>query len=98
MRLTNDLWNERGAQDEKWGKQHHPDGTHYSFKSDADNARMQCTYAALSGYLTWGHILAEEFYEAMAEEEWAPLRAELVQVAAVCMAWIEDGDSRDVRD
>jgi len=42
----------------------------------------------------WCSILTEEFAEAMAETDRAKLRAELVQVAAAAVAWIEDLDSR----
>jgi hypothetical protein len=43
---------------------------------------------------TWMHVLIEEVFEALAEEDPAKLRAELVQVAAVCAAWITDIDGR----
>ncbi|MEY9934267.1 hypothetical protein ABH926_008932 [Catenulispora sp. GP43] len=39
-------------------------------------------------------MLLEEVYEALAEVDPAALRAELVQVAAVAAAWVEDIDSR----
>lgn len=42
----------------------------------------------------WRTILAEEVYEAFAETDPARLRHELVQVAAVAAAWVEDIDSR----
>ncbi len=62
----------------------------------ANGARAHAERAAKGGYLTWAHILTEEFYEAMAEEDQARLRAELIQVAAVAVAWIEQIDRRRV--
>lgn len=46
--------------------------------------------------LTWADVLSEEFFEAMAEEDPAKLRAELVQVAAVAVAWIEAIDRKEI--
>ena len=95
MRRLRDLMNERVRQIRKFGVQHHPDGTHPSYHFEAVRARTATNAAAMDGSLTWEHILEEEFYEAMAETEWPLLRAELVQVAAVCLAWMEDGDERE---
>jgi malonyl CoA-acyl carrier protein transacylase len=44
--------------------------------------------------VTWEHILTEEHYEAMAEEDPTRLREELIQVAAVAVAWVEAIDRR----
>lgn len=86
---------ERGRQDEKWGPQNHPDGTgQYPETIDADVARMACQQAAEGGYLDWLHILREETAEAFAESDPARLRRELVQVAAVAVAWIQALDRR----
>ncbi|MFI8531766.1 hypothetical protein ACIGMX_16190 [Streptomyces aquilus] len=86
---------ERQRQLAKFGDQHHPDGTgQYPETIDADVARMACECAAEGGYLDWMHILREEVAEAFAESDPVKLRAELVQVAAVCAAWIADIDSR----
>ena len=66
--------------------------------SAADAAREICDGNAARGpeFDTWEHILTEEFFEALEESEWTKLRAELIQVAAMAMAWIADGDSREV--
>lgn len=45
-------------------------------------------------HTAWDGVLLEEVYEALAEDDPARLRAELVQVAAVCAAWIADLDQR----
>jgi hypothetical protein len=95
---------ERERQVAVWGEQHHPDGTGprvpmaFGIAFMAEHARLAklaCNRAAAGGTLTWMDILREEFFEGMAESDWQRLRAELVQIAAVCVAWIEDGDNRD---
>lgn len=95
-----DIGEERERQFAKWGPQHHPDGTpadgdEGQARYFADKARERCDEAAADGRVTWNHILTEEFLEARAESDPAKLRKELVQVAAVCGAWIEDIDSRE---
>jgi hypothetical protein len=93
---------ERQRQLAKWGEQHHPDGTHrhrevlpgWPAAELADAARNACQHAAEMGIVTWRDILTEEVAEALVESDPARLRAELVQVAAVCAAWIADLDSR----
>jgi hypothetical protein len=86
--------NERIAQDIKWGQQNHPDGTNLRFEERANAARVMADIAADEGNLTWADILLEEVYEALAETDNADLRAELIQVAAVCVAWVEAIDRR----
>jgi protein involved in temperature-dependent protein secretion len=89
---------ERQRQLTKWGDQHHPDGT--ALAGDgwaADHARRVCQQAAAGGTLAWRHILREEAAEALAESDTAKLRAELIQVAAVCAAWVADIDQRGGR-
>ena len=95
---------ERERQDAKWGEQNHPDGTGPTWPLviapmvNAETARIlaqrMCQSAARHGSVTWQHILGEEFVEALAEEDPVKLRAELVQVAAVAVAWIEAIDRR----
>lgn len=81
---------ERDAQDVKWGEQNHPDGTGgLGRKQAADDARAWTEMQAAEKTLAWSDILEEEVAEAMAETESTRLRAELVQVAAVAVAWIE---------
>jgi hypothetical protein len=62
-----------------------------------DAAREECERAFRDGRGTYRHILAEEVAEAFAESGPAKLRAELVQVAAVAVAWVEKID-RDLDD
>lgn len=85
------IWRERVAQDLKWGEQNHPDGTGLTLMSryDADVARDACERAFAEGYGTFKHILIEEVYEALAESDKEALKTELIQVAAVAVAWVE---------
>lgn len=90
---------EREAQDRKWGEQNHPDGTgpDGNRAAMAALARATCQEAAERGAVTWHHILREEVYEALAEDDPAKLRTELIQVAAVAQAWAEAIDRREAR-
>jgi hypothetical protein len=88
---------ERAAQDAKWGEQNHPDGTGGPvMRSEADAMRGRCQFLADHGGVDWRAIILEEVYEALAEEDSAKLRTELIQVAAVATAWIEAIDRRGV--
>lgn len=91
-----DVWQERDRQDERWGQQNHPDGTHVRWRQKADLMKSLNTEFAQSGAITWMDILEEEFWEAMGETDPKALRDELIQVAAVAVAWIEAIDRRDV--
>lgn len=87
---------ERERQDTKWGEQNHPDGT----GKDGDEKlatfwRHVCESRAANGRVTWRDILQEEVAEAYAESEPTRLRAELIQVAAVAVQWIEAIDRRE---
>lgn len=90
---------ERERQDAKWGEQNHPDGTGFAGSArDADLARLECKRQFAEGTGTWLDILNEEVAEAYAETDPAKLRAELVQCAAVVVAWIEAIDRRAARE
>ncbi len=92
---------ERARQDAKWGEQNHPDGTgrvvHLDYmpaEKQADEMKGRCQEKARRGTITYSDIALEEVYEANAETDPVKLRAELVQVAAVYVAWIEAIDRR----
>ncbi|WP_221933227.1 hypothetical protein [Streptomyces albidoflavus] len=86
---------ERQRQLARFGDQHHPDGTAITEDRErADRARHLCDSMTRLGLLTWRDILHEEVQEAFAESDPTLLRTELVQVAAVALAWISDLDSR----
>lgn len=87
---------ERGRQDDKWGEQNWPDGTGGPiWEAEAMAAKAATDANAQNGSTTYGDILIEEVYEAMAESDAARLREELIQVAAVAAAWVESIDRRN---
>jgi len=94
-RVLQQVLAERIRQDQRWGEQNHPDGTGNKSQQDyADHARKWREAAFGSGYGTWADVLAEEVAEANAERDPVKLRAELLQVAAVAVAWVEAIDRR----
>lgn len=84
---------ERMRQDLKFGaNRDFPDGTGTDPAGDVELrelAQKNCDEAFRAGEGTWRHILEEEFLEAMAETDEVKLEKELVQVAAVAVAWVE---------
>ena len=97
--LLVEVSNERWKQQQKFGPQHHlrdriAPGELDIYKVEADWCRAECDKHAADGGASWTDILLEETFEALAESEPAKLRAELVQVAAVAMAWVEAIDRR----
>lgn len=94
-RVLADITTEREAQHTIWGVQHHmPDGTGPQWTSLAETARGECEHASEAARLSWRHVLVEEVAEALAENDPARLRHELVQVAAVAVQWIQAIDHR----
>lgn len=88
---------ERRRQMQKWGDcEKLPDGTRNGGANVhmLAQARQSCDRAYREGRLTHAHVLEEEVYEALTEEDPVRLRAELIQVAAVVAKWIQDIDSR----
>jgi len=93
--VLQEVCDERDEQDDKWGEQNHPDGTGGErAKAAADTCRKARQRAFSDEDGTWLHILGEEVAEAFAEADPEKLRVELVQVAAVAVAWIEAIDRR----
>lgn len=91
--VLDELFQERLSQDAQWGEQNHPDGTGGAESAAlAEQAKALCKEHAALGTVTWAHILTEEMFEAFAETDKVRLRAELVQCAAVCVAWIQKLD------
>jgi hypothetical protein len=93
---------ERRLQDAKWGSiETHtsvPDGT-----GDAEAQEMLALtrdvvsdhqYEVDSSTCCWRHVLEEEFADVLAESDPKKLRAELVQLGACCVQWIEALDIR----
>lgn len=98
--VTSEVVEERQRQDAKWGQQDHPDaGSRHSkwvAQANAQVARKLCQDDFRDGDPSWEIILLEEVYEAIEQcnEDTAKLREELIQVAAVCVAWAEAIDRR----
>lgn len=94
--VVNAVVAERAAQDKRWGEQNHPDGTGYGiWVARAEEIKRRAAYQVKNNTLTWQTILYEEVAEAFAESDPIRLREELVQCAAVCVAWIEAIDRRN---
>ena len=98
-KIFDELFLERQSQDKKWGEQNHPDGTGVSVLTESIRwdlliARERYKEDFELGKHTWQEILNEEVLEAFNERNPAELRKELIQVAAVAIAWIEAIDRR----
>lgn len=92
---------ERGLQDAKWGEQNHPDVRprrglfdRQNYAVEADAWKLVNDGRVKDGTVAWDGILLEEVYEALAETDSVKLRAELIQVAAVAVSWVEAIDRR----
>lgn len=98
IRIADEVVQERIRQDERWGEQNHADGTGpIRFAGAATYTEWANYYKKLNGERPkprWAYILLEEVYEALAEDDPAKLRAELIQVAAVATCWVEAIDRR----
>jgi len=105
--VLEEVGDERERQDAKWGEQNHPDGTgplvrwvtpslDATMAAWVREARYRCESRTRRGVVTYLDILAEEFFEAAAEADKARLREELIQVAAVAVAWVEKLDREAV--
>ena len=95
--ILSEVYAERDIQDEKFGLQDVPMGTGPAFQAESDMARRACDAAFAVGRGTYRDILTEEFWEAMAEDDPALLRKELIQVAAVAVKMIEVLDQNHPR-
>jgi hypothetical protein len=96
LAVTGEIRVERDRQNTKWGEQNHPMGTGIGpyWAERAEVEKQVNDYRVERGTLTWLDILAEEVYEAFAESDLYKLRTELIQVAAVAVAWVEALDRR----
>lgn len=95
IEILKELLDERQRQDAKHGFRDWPDGTgRMGHKDLCELAKYECECAFNAGHGTWAHILSEEQAEVFAEQDPLLIRGELVQLAAVCVAWIEAIDIR----
>jgi hypothetical protein len=95
--------NERVAQVEKWGDQHHHDFDQWADRTlpPAHVCQRTVERKAAEGALTWWDILREELAEArdaQAAGDPDAFQTELIQAAAVLIAWAEDVASRRPAD
>lgn len=99
-----DVSDERARQEAKWGQQNHPDiylSLSYPIES-SDEAKALTDVRAKVGQISYADILLEEVAEAVdaarmrmhhgSPDTVTALRGELVQVAAVAVAWVEKLD------
>lgn len=104
-RVLIEVGDERARQDAKWGVQNHPDLPPFEEARatpnawfalpTADDARDACEAAFRNGRGSYAHIFVEEVCEAIeAAPDPAKLREELIQCAAVAVAWVEAIDRR----
>jgi len=107
-KVFNDIRSERERQEKKWGQQTHPclDQTlinrpggstpermclFYEIPSEI-RAKFMCDNSFKNNKGTYAHIALEEFSEVVSEFDPGKRRVELVQLAAVCVAWVESLD------
>lgn len=82
---------ERRKQLLKWGVQRHPDGTGLTMAATfADQWKAICDEQNRQGQDDWATIAIEEVLEVLAETDRENLLTEVVQAAAVFVAWAED--------
>lgn len=108
MEVLVEVYRERKRQDKKWGEQTRPclDQTllnrtggctpqrmceNYEIPSES-RARFICDTAFKNGDLTFTHIALEELSEIASEFDIKKRRKEVVQLASVCVAWLESID------
>jgi len=107
-KIADEIIAERARQDKKWGEQNHPSirkfllNTRAPFKPyeiadeykilDVEEAKRICDLMTARGDCTWADIAIEEMCEAVCTTDENHRREELVQLAAVVMAWIESID------
>lgn len=82
---------ERRKQLRKWGVQKHPDGTGSEIAATfAEQWKSICDANNAADKDDWATIAIEEVLEALAETDPDNLLTEVIQAAAVYVAWAED--------
>lgn len=99
--IAKEVQAERVRQDIKWGRQEWPSvpldepRDHRIFKEAM--AKQHCQATEKDGTLAWIDIAQEELQESGAAKDDVECRGELVQLAAVVFAWIDNIDRRAER-
>ena len=93
LQILFDIMDERARQIKMWGVQDLPDFDNTVIR---DWKLDEMLLKALNGEEAkgWNAVLLEEVFEAFATEYEEKLKEELIQVAAVCVAWIENIERR----
>lgn len=111
-KILEEVRQERIKQDKKWGEQNHPclDQTllnreggctpqrmteEYNIPSEL-LAKQSCDRKADKGECTWVDIALEELSEVTSTFDIHKRREEIIQLSAVCVAWVEKID-RDIQ-
>jgi hypothetical protein len=69
-------------------------GIEYELRAEYESHGQNPSSAPTSDDITWMHLVREEVAEAFQENDPVRLRDELIQVAALCVSWIEKIDTR----
>lgn len=101
--VLDEVQRERDRQHARFGEQNHPDVntlesptmTRAGYLVNADSWKIANDYRLQRGFLAWDGLLLEEVFEALTESDPALIRTELIQVAALAVAWIEAIDRRE---
>lgn len=67
-------------------------------KEEADGARWLTDCAEIEDRLTWRHVIEEEFLEAISAPSESEAREELIQLAALALAAVEDIDRKRIEN
>ena len=106
-RIFEEIKQERKRCVEKWGNQKHPFPFELREKypqfdeqkiaehleiPTINRSNFLTELTRIQGDLTWGEILQEEVCEAMLSSDKANIREELIQIASLCVAMIQQLD------
>ena len=89
LAIWKDVIAERQRQTIKHGLNKLPDGTQPDLWPILDQIRALVEAKTERGEHTFAEVLAEEFLEVITEADPARLDCELIQLTAVCVAWLE---------
>lgn len=100
--IVNEVADERLKQNEKWGQQDHAsvrgERARGQFAVQAETWKQINDARVAGDEIHWDGILLEEVFEALECKTEAEMRGELIQVAAVAVAWVEAIDRRLAQD
>lgn len=105
LEIYSEVFTEEIRQLEKWGEQNHPCigdiapewiSEHFEIPTE-QRAKFLCEEAFKNSRGTYAHIMIEEAVEAVFAPDIESRRAELIQLAAVCISWIKKID-RDLNN